>query len=573
MNAENAGQALGLSFVDEFARCGMTDACLAPGARSAPMAMALASDPRIRLHVSIDERSVAFLALGIAKASRRPVALLSTSGTAAANFHAAVIEAHHARVPLVVLTADRPPELRDTGAGQTIDQIKLYGGSVRWFAEVGVPEARAESVRYWRSLACRAYATASGSPAGPVHLNLSFRDPLVPVADEAGFPHPLDGRLGGRPWTEVVRAPRRPSEEHVRALASEIAATERGLIVAGMCDADPAPILGLAEAAAWPILAEPLSGLRRGALAISTYDALLRVEPFAREHRPDLVIRIGSLGTSKVLNSFLDPGVKQVFIDEDASWLDPERAGAQIVAADAPLACGDLLKAVPPRDGSAWLDSWRAAEAAARSAVDSLLDAIDAPTEPRVARDLAGGLPDASTLLVASSMPVRDLDWFMRPRPGIRVLANRGANGIDGFVSTALGAALASEGPTVALMGDLAFLHDQSGLLLARTEPVNATLVVLNNDGGGIFSFLPQAEYPEVFERLFGTPHGLDLGALARAYGCTHRLIGRASDLGPAVEEAIRAGGVHVVEARTGRRANVDVHRKLWEAVEAGLKS
>ncbi len=571
MKAANAGHALAVVLTDELARAGLRDACIAPGSRSAPLAMALEADHRIRTHVVLDERSAAFVALGIAKASRRPVAVVTTSGTAAANLHPAVIEAHQSRIPLVVLTADRPPELRDTGANQTIDQLKLYGYAVRWFCEVGVPESRAGSVRYWRALGARAWAEAQGSPPGPVHLNLAFREPLVPVEDETGWPWPLDGRPDGQPWTVIEPQVRVPVDADIEWLEDVVSRTEKGLIVAGAVDVDARPILELAQAAAWPVLAEPSSGLRAGECAISTYDALLRVEAFAQAHRPEFVIRIGKLGISKTLNSFLGADVPQVLIDRDGIWLDPARVVERIVACDPAVMCGEVAKAVAARNGSKWLASWVDAELRARRAVDELLDLQDATSEPRTARDLAATLRGSEVLVVAASMPVRDLDWFMAPRSGLRVLANRGANGIDGFVSTALGVALGSGAPTYALTGDLALIHDQNGLLAALADRVDLTFVVLNNGGGGIFSFLPQARYPEQFDRLFKTPHGLDLGALAKLYGCHHAAVARATDLVAAVEDARSRGGVSIVEVVTDAESNVDLHEALWRRVAGAL--
>jgi len=568
----NPAQALAVTLVDELARAGVRHACLAPGSRSAPLALALASDGRVSVHVLIDERSAAFLALGIGKAGRRPAVLVSTSGTAAAHFHSAVLEAHHSKTPLIVITADRPPELRDTGAGQTIDQIKLYGDAVRWFVEVGVPEDRPGSARYWRSVAARACATATGSPAGPVHLNAAFRDPLVPADGELGdregdAPEGLGGREGGAPWTQVRRSPPMAAEDDVAWLAGEIAGSTRGLVVAGDCDVDPGPVLALADKAGWPVLADPLSGLRSGKLAISAYDALLRNHAWANEHRPDVVLRVGKIGTSKTLRALVSGAGREIVIDADGMWLDAERSAATLLIADPASVCGRVCGAIPARSKSRWSEGWRRAEIRARGAVDGLLDLDDDVSEPRTARDLGGLLPDGATLVVASSMPVRDLDWYMRPRRGLRVLGNRGANGIDGFVSTTLGVALASPEPTVGLAGDLSILHDQNGLMLRRAEPVDTVFVVINNDGGGIFSFLPEARWPEHFEQLFGTPHGLSLAALAELYGCGHRNVKRASELAPAVAAAMEQGGVHLVEVRTDRAANVTLHRRLNQAV------
>jgi 2-succinyl-5-enolpyruvyl-6-hydroxy-3-cyclohexene-1-carboxylate synthase len=570
--AENPSRALALVLVDELVRAGLADACLAPGSRSAPLALALAQHPAVRLHVVIDERSAAFVALGLAKATGRPAVVVSTSGTAAANFHPAVVEADYSRTPLLVLTADRPPELRQTGANQTIDQLKIYGGAVRWFAEAGVAEQRTGSVPYWRSLAARAWATACAPHPGPVHLNLSFRDPLVPLPDGEGFPEDLSGRPAGRPWTEVRPAARPLAEEDLELLAAEIAAADRGLVVAGDCRVDAAPVLALAQAAGWPLVAEAVSGVRSGPNALSTYDALLRHPGFSAAHRPDLVIRIGRTASSRALGALLGPDVRQVLLDPGPEWPDPERTISLVVGADPAAACADLAKVVGRRERSAWLASWLDAERRAREALDRVLDQQEQPTEPRTARDLAAALPSGATLVVASSMPVRDLDWFMRPRVGLRILGNRGASGIDGFVSTTLGAALAGPGPTVALAGDLAMLHDQNGLLLARTEPVAAVFVVVNNDGGGIFSFLPQAAFPEHFEQVFGTPHGVDFAALAALHGCRFVRVERAADLVPIVSAATGEGGVHIVEVRTEREANVAHHQQLWEAVAAAIE-
>lgn len=570
MEAANAGHALATVLVDELVRSGMAYACLGPGSRSTPMALALEARPEIRLQVCVDERSAAFAALGIAKVTGLPAAVLTTSGTATANLYPAVIEASHAQVPMIVLTADRPPELRDTGAGQTIDQIKMYGGAVRWFVEVGAPEARAGSVPYWRAIACRAFAASRWPVPGPVHLNLAFRNPLVPVADEAGFPHPLDGRDGGLPWTVETHSPLEPSEEDVARLAEEISGTERGLIAVGTGSFDADAILQVAREAAWPVLAEATSGVRTAPPAASMGEALLRQPAFTAGYRPDLVIRLGNLGTSPSLAAALDGSVRQIAVDPSA-WLDPARTLSWMLRADPSATFRRLATRVRPRRESKWLSGWQAAESAARSAVDAVLDAHGV-TEPRIARDLAGCLPDGSALYVASSMPIRDLDWFMRTRPGLEILANRGANGIDGFVSSCLGAGLAHHGPLAALCGDLSLLHDQNGLLQASGGSLNVVFVVVNNNGGGIFSFLPQAGQP-AFEKLFGTPHDVDFSRIARTYNCGYELVGKPSDLAPAVLKAAARGGVHLVEARTDRELNVAVHRLIWEAAGKAIAS
>jgi 2-succinyl-5-enolpyruvyl-6-hydroxy-3-cyclohexene-1-carboxylate synthase len=563
------GRRFALTLVDELARAGVTDACLAPGSRSAPLALALAEHPGVRVHVHLDERSASFFALGLAKRSGRPAVLLCTSGTAAANFHPAVLEADHARTPLLVLTADRPPELRGTGANQAADQLKLYGPAVRWFCEVGVPASDPAAGRYWRSLASRAWAEATGSPAGPVHLNLAFADPLV-ERDPAA---PAPGRARGAPWTAAPPGSPVAAPGDVAALAEAVRAAPRGVLVAGWgADLDPGAADAFAAASGWPVLADPLSGARRGPAAVSTYDGLLRAPRFAAAHRPDLAVRVGGAPTSKALTAWLDASVPQVLVDPAGGWLDPARTAALRLTADpsALLAATAARLAAGPSDR--WLRSWLDAERLAREAIDGLLDEWAEPFEGRVARDLTGWVPEGGTLVVGSSMPVRDVDAFARARDGLRFVANRGLSGIDGFVATALGVAAAGEEPVAALCGDLSLLHDASSLLGAAGRPRGPVLVVVDNDGGGIFSFLPQAELPgELFEPLFGTPHGLDLAALAAAARVPCRVVEKAADLVPALDAALAGGGTRLVLVRSERAANLARHRALAEAVAAAV--
>jgi 2-succinyl-5-enolpyruvyl-6-hydroxy-3-cyclohexene-1-carboxylate synthase len=576
----NPATAFATVLADELIRCGLREAVLAPGSRSTPLALALhdrAVAGDLRLHVRIDERSAAFTALGLAKAGRRPVAVACTSGTAAAHFHPAVIEADEAGVPLIVITADRPPELRGTGANQAIDQLKLYGGAVRWFCETGVPEARAGMAGYWRSVACRAWALASGQAAGlpgPVHLNVALREPLVPDAgggcgpgstdgrDSADWPEPLDGRPGGRPWTRFPGG--------VERFRTELDWTEHGVVVCGDGDYDPLPLVELAEAAGWPVLAEPSSNARRGPNALSAYGYLLATPAFTAAHRPDLIVSAGRPGLSRPQLAFLAgapgpaPARHVVLAQGPGRWADPARSATEVTAAV-------RLAAAPgePRQPS-WLDSWRAADAAARGAADAILDSGALLSEPRLARDLAAVLPDGGLLWAASSLPVRDLDLHMRPRAGLRVLASRGASGIDGLISSAIGAALAHQaaggGPAVALLGDLAFLHDAPGLMLGPDEPrPDLCLVVVNNNGGGIFSDLEQAALAGPFERVFGTPHGADLGSLARAARVPYTRLDRPADL----PGALAGDGIRVVEVRTDRGTGAQLRAALRAACSA----
>ncbi len=582
----NPSTALATVLVDELARCGLREAVVAPGSRSAPLAMALhaaASSARLRLHVRIDERSASFLALGLAKAGGRPVAVVCTSGTAAAHFHAAVIEADEAGVPLLVLTADRPPELRGTGANQTIDQIKLYGSAVRWFCEVGVPEDRPGQAGYWRSLADRAWAQAAGSAGGypgPVHLNLPFRDPLVPdlpdaqvVADEpdgaelteAALPaSALGGRPAGRPWTWVGAS----AESGLPEL--ELDWTERGLVLAGDGTADPAALVRLAAQAGWPLLAEPSSGARHGATALGSYQYLLDAPSFLADRQPDVIVSAGRPGLTRgqlaLLRDAGAAGRQVVLLQGPGRWSDPARTATDVV--------GRLVLSGGPqrRPRGGWLESWLAADAAVRYAADRVIDAEDNLSEPRLARDLAAALPSGALLWAASSMPARDLDRHMAARSDVRVLASRGASGIDGLVSAAIGAALAHQadggGLAVALLGDLALLHDAPGLVLGSAEPrPDLCVVVVNNDGGGIFSTLEQAAFPESFERLFGTPHGADLGALAAAAGLAYQRLESTADL-----QAVLSGtGLRVVEVRTDRSEGAKLRAAISQACATAL--
>jgi 2-succinyl-5-enolpyruvyl-6-hydroxy-3-cyclohexene-1-carboxylate synthase len=531
-------------------------------------------DDRIRVDVVLDERSAGFRALGAGLATGRPAVVCCTSGTAAANLHPAVVEAHHARVPLLVCTADRPAELRDAGAGQTIDQTRLFGEAVRWFHDPGPPEATVEGGdpnARWRALACRAVAEAVGPVAGPVHLNLPFREPLVPTGE------PLlaaVGRAGGEPWTRTSSAERSLRPDDVARLTDLVRAHPRGLLVAGWgAGVDARAADRFARATGWPVVADPLSQLRVGPQVISSYEALLRVAGFDRAYRPDLVVRIGAPLTSKITNAWLD-SIPTVVIDPDDVWLDPRHTAFERVRADAmPLlaALTARLTADDPGDGSGagaptderWLADWLDVERRARVALDAVL-ADEVACEGRIARDVAAAVPAGGTLVVASSLPVRALEWCMAPRADLRVLANRGANGIDGFVSTVVGVAAsgASSAPVVGLCGDLCFLHDTNGLL-GSPQRAPVTFVVVDNDGGGIFSYLPQHELPE-FEALFATPQSVDVVEVARAHGVAAERVG-VSELPKLVADGAASARVLVVDV--DRAAARDQHGRLWSAV------
>jgi 2-succinyl-5-enolpyruvyl-6-hydroxy-3-cyclohexene-1-carboxylate synthase len=555
VTGEHDAHLLIAAFVDELARCGVTDACTSPGSRSTPLVLALARHPRLRAHSHIDERSGGFFALGAAKASGRPVVLACTSGTAAANYAPAVIEASEARVPLIVLTADRPPELRGVGAGQTIDQIKLYGDAVRWFCEVGNHDLSDERVAWIRALACRAYALASGERPGPVHLNWPLREPLTAPALA-----PPGGRADGRPWIEVRR--QRSAREP---LGESITGSLRGVIVAGRDDAGLAPeIPELARAAGYPLLADPLSGARRGPAAIAHYDALLRDEGFATTHAPEVVIRVGDLPTSKPLRAWLAGlhDARQILVDpQGPPWQDPDAVASLLLRTD-PRA----LEA-PPAAPAEWLASWCEADAAAATALAAALK--DELSEPNVARVLGEALPAEATLFVAASMPVRDLEWFWPTRDDApRVLSNRGANGIDGTLSSALGVAAIADGPVVALLGDVAFAHDLGGLLAAQRLDLPLTIVLINNGGSAIFDYLPIARQRDIFEHHIATPTGLDFERAAALFGFSHE---RPTTLEQLRQLAHAPRPNTLVDVRTDRASGVALHERIWSAVAEAL--
>jgi 2-succinyl-5-enolpyruvyl-6-hydroxy-3-cyclohexene-1-carboxylate synthase len=718
----NPSTAFGAVLADELARCGLREVVVAPGSRSAPLAMAfdeLDRAGRVRLHVRIDERSASFTALGLAKASGRPVAVVCTSGTAAANFHPAVIEADESAVPLLLLTADRPPELRGTGASQTVDQIKLYGSAVRWYAESGVPERISGMAGYWRSLAGRAWAHAAGELGtlpGPVHLNIPLRDPLVPDADPiaassapapapaqlasnsppsgapvhptrseleaADWPDSLAGRPDGAPWTRIGGAAS-------VAAPLELPWAERGVVVCGDGDYDAAALVALAEEAGWPVLAEPSSGARRGPNALTGYQYLLASPEFMAAHRPTVIVSAGRPGLTRPQSRLLRLARDEASVGPasaaagtgsagrvsagtgsagagsagtgsagagsagtgwggDASaaspvrhvviapgpglWADPQRAATDVAAAV-------RLTGAPGRssDGgpaaSRWLAQWRSADEAAAAAATAVLDAWRGGelSEPEVAREVVAALPGEALLWCGNSLSVRDVDLALPPQTNARVMASRGASGIDGTFSTAAGAALAhaADHPgavAFALIGDLSLLHDAPGLSIGPGEPrPDLCVVVVNNDGGGIFEGLEPARFgggvsgrpfagqPEgqsvgredrpvgredrpvggedrpggredrpgakgapaltIFERTFGTPHGVSVEHLAAAFGIPYTLAERPGEIAKAVAATAGGSGPRIVEARTGRAPNADLRARMRAAALAALAS
>ncbi|MHB8611495.1 MAG: 2-succinyl-5-enolpyruvyl-6-hydroxy-3-cyclohexene-1-carboxylic-acid synthase [Candidatus Dormibacteraceae bacterium] len=554
-------QSFAATFVDELAAQGVEFACVSPGSRSAPIAMALQRHPRIQVLMHIDERSGSFFGVGLAKATGRPVVLLCTSGTAAAEFHAAVVEASYSRTPLIVLTADRPPELQGAGANQSIDQQRLYGTAVRWFFDPGVPVDLPNAARFWRRVAARAVAEAN---SGPVHVNLPFREPLVPLPGQV--PAPL-----GTAGQSVSRGRTLPTPSQVTSLSSALQRAQRPLVIAGeMRDGDRlAPAL---HRLGLPVLAEPTSQLRRpeAGASIESYEALLRAG-WSLQHGPDLVIRLGAMPTSRALNKWLAAASAPTFlIDPDHAWRDQDHVSTNVVGCD-PQA---LLEALPTVERTGWRDQWVAAGKRASAAIAATLVST-ALHEGHVVRALSARLPDTGQVFVGSSMPIRAVESFWpQARAQQRFFGNRGASGIDGLVSSGLGlAAGRSNVATVLLLGDLSLYHDMNGLWALRRHGIRATLVVCDNDGGGVFGFLPQAEHQDVFEELFVTPLSLDLSQVARLYGLVYSPVTDRSGLEPAIADAIAAPTPTMVVVRFKRSDSVNGHRLCWEAAAAALRT
>jgi 2-succinyl-5-enolpyruvyl-6-hydroxy-3-cyclohexene-1-carboxylate synthase len=583
LDSTNANTALASAFVEELARGGLRRAVVSPGSRSTPLAVALWRQESIEVTVIVDERSAAFFALGAAQASGEPVALLCTSGTAAANYHPAVCEADESAIPLIVLTADRPPELRGVGAGQTIDQVKLYGSAVRWFCEVGTHAADDAGLLHHRSVACRALAASRGEVRpGPVHLNLPWREPLAPIAVQGAVtatdPLALDGREG-RPLTAVTSVDLEPSAFLLEEVAGHVADAISGVIVAGR-QLDPElrePLAHLARVSGFPILAEPTSQLRCGphdrSHVVTAYDHLLRDERFARSVVPELVLRFGEMPTSKPLREWLEEGgADEIAVDPRGGWNEPTRRAAALLRADpTELAAGwaARLEGLEGRERP-MPERWIEAEAAARAALDRELAASGA-SEPALQLALGSSYRDGELVYTASSMPIRDQEAFLPAiEADVLFLSNRGANGIDGLVSSGIGAARATGRPTTILTGDLGLLHDLGGLAALRGVETPVRVVVIDNDGGGIFHFLPQEGVLDSaeFEALLGTPRGIDAGRAAALFDLPHRRIEELGGLGAALN-----AGTGLIEVPVDRGANVDLHRRLNAAVAEALRA
>ncbi|MDX2257264.1 MAG: 2-succinyl-5-enolpyruvyl-6-hydroxy-3-cyclohexene-1-carboxylic-acid synthase [Pseudanabaenaceae cyanobacterium bins.39] len=590
MNRNNRNTLWASIVAEELYRAGVRTVCISPGSRSTPLVIALAElrdrHSDLKLLVHIDERSSSFFALGVAKMQRAPVALLCTSGTAAANYYPAIIESYHSYIPLIVLTADRPPELRDCGSGQTIDQINIYGKYARYFFEVGIPEIIGFRLRYLRSLISRSVSIALGkgeTPAGTVHLNFPFADPMapVPVLDDVPedialiSPEAILGNPAGSAYSQIVAGVRYLDTELIAAIANQIISHPRGVIVVGVYDAPLGfvdAVRHLARVTGYPLLIEATGAYRQG--EISHYDSFLRSPNFCKTHAPEIVIRFGAMPTSKSYLLWLQQHIncQQIVVGRINS--DPTHGITQSLNVHPVHFCNQLATYLENYAQQPWQDrQWRLdfemAESITTDAINQSLESIDELFDGKVYAELAAFLPDYSCIYVASSMPIRDLDTFFHSDRPITVLANRGANGIDGTVSSALGAAWVSLQPMVLICGDLAFYHDLNGLLAAKQYQISLTIILLNNDGGGIFHLLPIAKFENTFEEFFGTNHGLDFAAIVRAYDCEYTLIQDWSHFGEVLQSSLSSAGTQVLEIKTDRDRNQELHRQIWNQVIA----
>lgn len=566
------------AFITELARAGVENVVICPGSRSTPLAMTFAyladRPPRLKLYMHIDERSAAFFALGMAKASGKPTVILCTSGTAAANFLPAVTEAYFARVPLIILTADRPSELREIGAAQTIDQVKLYGRHVRFYAEMSLPEATPAALRYVQTMADRAVTEATTIPYGPVHLNFPFREPLVPIPPEK------DDR-SSTAWS-TIHSTRVLRPEYYLSLSTaarlmDSLRNKRGLIICGMSEFPylSEGVWNLAAKLHYPVLADPISNCRYGVLEselqIDAYDCFLRDEKISAELKPEVIIRFGMTPTSKPLNQYmsLHRDSARHFLIDPAGWNDPTSVVTDILHVDPIHFCDSIGATTITSAQEAWIAQWAQINQQAQSAIDTAIAGFTDLFEGAIYRELAHTIPDETTIMVSSSMPVRDMDTFFAASDRTtQVYANRGANGIDGITSTALGIAAVTTtktNKTLLITGDLAFYHDMNGLLAAKIHGLNLTIILINNSGGGIFSFLPQAEQRDHFEMLYGTPTGLDFAHAAALYGADYHKFTTLDGLGNKVTECLSSDGLHILEVVTAdREANVMMHREIW---------
>lgn len=563
--------------VEELVRNGVDFFCVAPGSRSTPLVAALVENPKAKSLVHFDERGTAFAALGYARATGRPAAWITTSGTAVANGLPAVVEASTDGVPMLCLTADRPPELRQTGANQTIVQPDIFGDYVRWSFDLPAPDLSVDPASVLTTVDQAVYR-ARRAPRGPVHLNLMFREPFLPDLEDEGEPvsGPVAWQGSGAPYTRYAATKPVVDGEEVERLWDALRPVRRGLVVAGRLESRGRgeAVARLAEALGWPLLADVGSQVRLGsgtAGRIACYDALLADGRFRETHEPQAVIHFGGRALSKRLEQTLTRVAPDPYavVRESPVRLDPGHRATHSVESDVVGLCSaleDAAKKRPPAAEPGWAAGWREASERAGAVLDRRLAGMEELGEPFVARLVSRHIPDGHGLVLANSMPVRDMDTFAATDgPSVPVAANRGASGIDGTVATAAGYARGLGRPVTLVIGDLALLHDLNSLAMLRDLPV--VVVALNNDGGGIFSFLPVVRREELFEPYFGTPHGLGFEAAATMFGLGYARPGTAPEFLEAYRAACSRASSTVIEVRTDRAANVALHRDLLGGV------
>ncbi len=588
MKFENRNYALACSFVDELARSGLRHVCICPGSRSSPITIGFARHPSVKTWVHLDERSAAFFTLGIGKALGEPAAVVCTSGTAVANLLPAVVEAKYSYTPLLLLTADRPPETWEWGASQTILQSRIFGVHAKWATDIPTVEVTGDLLRYVRATACRAMAEAYAAPAGPVHVNLSFREPLAPeeVAEDFDWRslrqdnQAWEGRPQDSPFISVPNPRATISNEPIDELSKKLAGIERGVIVCGPQSSPDFPdkVSRLATALKYPILSDSLSQVRCGphdrGQVIDNYDLFLRHEGTSTQLAPKVIMRFGAIPTSKVLNRYLERyrSVEQILVAEEG-WHDPTHLASEIIRGDVVELCDQLtLRLQLESSPSSWSEEWLSVRNRVNEASQAALGDMDELFEGKVFSEIENMLPDEAILFAGNSMPVRDMDAFLsKTSKSVHCMANRGASGIDGVVSTALGVGAATDAPLVLALGDLSFYHDMNGLLPAKQHQINVTIVVINNDGGGVFSFLPQANHTDVFEEYFGTPHGLEFRSAAELYGLQYTKISSWDEFRQAVSSSLSMMGTNIIEVPGDRARNMDLHKGLWGTVSNAL--
>ncbi|MFJ8099134.1 2-succinyl-5-enolpyruvyl-6-hydroxy-3-cyclohexene-1-carboxylic-acid synthase [Lysinibacillus sp. NPDC096212] len=557
--------------VASLVQAGVENVVVSPGSRSTPLAYAFASTKQLQMYRQVDERSAAFFALGIAKATAKPVVLLCTSGTAAANYFPAIVEASYARVPLIIITADRPHELREVGAPQAIHQPNLYGTNVKWSVDFPLADGAAPTLPFIERHIARAVAVAMSAPFGPVHINVPFREPLLidfrEELPEVTFKHSSMGQLV-------------PSKETQQELSEILRASKRGFIIIGelALGTDLTTMWEFIRQLKWPVIVESLSKMRSSVpedclpYMITTYDAIMKSEDFKALVEPDTVLRLGAQPVSKFIMQFITKSQPNTYIvvDEDPMFRDSTGVSTHFVHAS----IGEWLTQLEISETALeteYLAEWQDANDIALEYIEHYADgAID---EGAMVSRLLKMIPNGSDIFVSSSMPVRDIDTFlMATQKDIRIVANRGTNGIDGVVSTAMGFSQGNNRETYLLIGDLAFLHDVNGLIASRYQECNLTMIVMNNDGGGIFSYLPQSTVEAHYEDLFGTPTALKFHDIANMYDMDYIRVDDISELSVKFT-TMKKRPMRLIEIFTNREENVYAHRALWNRINVGLKA